>query len=365
MFRVAIFASAWLCAVAAARAQTDSLYTPWQYTATYAVTNAAPPVAYDPNVTPAGVIQPLPPIQLPAIGTQPTYGEYPPPLDMPSTPLAAPLPVPATTADGNADAPETPPAETVETAEPATDGDSADADVAPDIADDAEEAWYIPNSWFDPTWSGSVEFGLNGTTGNSDSNSYRVAANLRRETERQRVAFDATQARTSSNSVISQNNALANLKYEFLFPESPWTWFVKSTLEYDQFKAFDMRWLANTGVGYQILKNEMARLETRFGSGVSQEVGGPDDELVPEAAFGIDFEIQLTKRQKITTTVDYYPEWAAFGDFRLYTNSGWEVLLDEAMNLSMKVGAIDRYDSTPQGKKPNDLDYLAVLVWKL
>ena len=27
----------------------------------------------------------------------------------------------------------------------------------------------------------------------------------------------------------------------------------------------------------------------RFGSGVSREIGGPDDDLVPEAVFGLDF----------------------------------------------------------------------------
>lgn len=39
------------------------------------------------------------------------------------------------------------------------------------------------------------------------------------------------------------------------------------------------------------------------------------------------------------------------------------VLLDEAMNLSMKVSLLDRYDNhAPVGIKPNDLDYAVTLL---
>ena len=31
------------------------------------------------------------------------------------------------------------------------------------------------------------------------------------------------------------------------------------------------------------------------------------------------------------------------------TNAYWEILLDEETNLSLKLGAVDRYDSTPNG----------------
>ncbi|HUT14122.1 MAG TPA: hypothetical protein VMY42_26775 [Thermoguttaceae bacterium] len=40
------------------------------------------------------------------------------------------------------------------------------------------------------------------------------------------------------------------------------------------------------------------------------------------------------------------------------------MLIDQQMNLSLKLGVLDRYDSTPNGVKPNDLDYTAVLLWK-
>jgi hypothetical protein len=147
--------------------------------------------------------------------------------------------------------------------------------------------------------------------------------------------------------------------------ESPWKWFVNGTLEYDEFRAFDLRLAGNGGVGYRLIDNDLTSLTGRFGAGVSHEIDSPDDSYVPEAVYGVDLEHQLTARQKITGQADYYPSWEEYRDYRIETRVSWEILLDEATNLSLKISATDRYDSTPNGLKPNDLDYALLLLWKL
>ena len=102
-----------------------------------------------------------------------------------------------------------------------------------------------------------------------------------------------------------------------------------------------------------------------MGAGASREFGGPDDNWIPEANLAGDFEHKLTDRQKLKLTSDYYPAWEDFHDYRLVTNAYWEILLDEQTNLSLKLGAVDRYDSTPNGAQPNDIDYFVTLLWKL
>ncbi len=49
--------------------------------------------------------------------------------------------------------------------------------------------------------------------------------------------------------------------------------------------------------------------------------------------------------------------------YRLNSQVNWEVVIDEENHLSLKIGVVDRYDSTPEGKEPNDLDYKTVVVW--
>jgi putative salt-induced outer membrane protein YdiY len=226
-------------------------------------------------------------------------------------------------------------------------------------------SWHQPKYWFGPTWTGSIELGMNGSEGNAQTFSMRAGANLKRETKLYTLAFELSHARTTADSLETQNNALGKIRLDRNLGESRWTLFGTGSGEYDQFKAFDLRLSAHAGLGYKFIKNESTTLVGRIGSGVSHEIGGPDDSYVPEALLGLDFEHQITAKQKLVFKSEYLPEWGDYENYRLVSDASWECLLDEASNLSLKIGAIDRYDSTPNGLKANDIDYLLLLLWKL
>jgi putative salt-induced outer membrane protein YdiY len=136
-------------------------------------------------------------------------------------------------------------------------------------------------------------------------------------------------------------------------------------LEYDEFKAFDLRLSVSGGLGNHFIKTETTTLTGRLGAGTSHEFGGPDDAWVPEGNLGTDFEYKISRLQKFKLIADYYPSWEDFRDYRLVSNAYWEILLDDDTNLSLKIGAVDRYDNTPNGAKANDIDYFVTLLWKL
>jgi hypothetical protein len=219
--------------------------------------------------------------------------------------------------------------------------------------------------WF-PTdgWSSTFELGINGTSGNAETFSLRTGSRAQRKVDGTQFTVDMKYERTLANSVMTQHNALLNSNLESNLGDTPWTAFFKTNLEYDEFKAFDLRAVANAGLGYHLIKTDDAKFIVRFGSGVSRELGGPKDEYIPEAVYGAEFDRKINKRQKFYGTFDYFPNWSDYSDFRMVTNAGWEFLLDEGGNLSLKLAAIDRYDSTPHGRKPNDLDYSLLLLWK-
>ena len=102
----------------------------------------------------------------------------------------------------------------------------------------------------------------------------------------------------------------------------------------------------------------------RFGAGASREFGGPDNEWKPEALFGMDYDHQVNARNKLIAKADYFPEWRDFSNFRFIMDLSWEYLIDADGNLSLKLGAVDRYDSTPNGAKRNDVNYSALLLYK-
>lgn len=238
-------------------------------------------------------------------------------------------------------------------------------ELAPPAEPEQVLTWYYPHYWFPKPWEGSFQLGMNGSEGNADAFSFRTGADLKKKTKTHILAFDVTYANTTSGGITTQDNALANARYDHLFGDSPWSFFGKGNLEYDEFKAFDLRLVSNIGVGYQFIETKHTTLAGRFGSGFSREIGGPDNSLVPEAVFGMDYDTRLSDRQKLYAKFDYFPEWGEFGNFRAVLDSGWEIVLDKSTNLSLKIGIIDRYDSTPNGRRRNDLDYSFLLLWKL
>ena len=185
------------------------------------------------------------------------------------------------------------------------------------------------------------------------------------QTQQSKLNLEARYNQASAEGIKTQDNALGEIRHDWLLGESRWSLFTIGSIEYDEFRAFDARAAASGGVGYRLIDGEATTLTGRVGSGVSHEIGGPNDEYVPEADFGLDFEHQLTRRQKIVAKTDYFPEWGEYEDFRLQTDVGWEILLDEEANLSLKLALTDRYDSTPEGRVANDINYSLLMLWKL
>lgn len=212
-------------------------------------------------------------------------------------------------------------------------------------------------------WQSSFELGLDGTEGNSQTLNFRLGFDTKRSTPHDLLTLDLDYRKNTAGEEETAHRAFLDWRYERLFAESPWTCFVHGTVDYDELTMFDVRVTADIGLGYHLIKTESTLLAARVGGGFSHEIGSSDESYVPEAVFGLDFEHRLNQRQKLTLAVEHTPDITDFGDFRFTARAGWEVLIDQEMNLSLKLSALDRYDSTPDGAESNDLDYAAVLLW--
>jgi len=235
---------------------------------------------------------------------------------------------------------------------------------APPLEDDVVRWYQYPWLWLTEGWENHAEFGLDGSSGNADTLAIQTGLEMKRKTDRYTLAFDVDYRQASANNTITEDNGRLNLDYDRLIADSQWTAFSKFGLEFDEFKIFDLRVNANGGIGYYWLRNDRSNLITRFGAGSSREIGSPDDDWKPEAIFGLEWDHQLTKRQKLKAKIDYFPVWTDFNDYRLVTDLAWETLLDSSDNLSLRLAVTDRYDSTPQGAEPNDFYYSMLLLYK-
>ncbi|MEM6689313.1 MAG: DUF481 domain-containing protein [Planctomycetota bacterium] len=224
--------------------------------------------------------------------------------------------------------------------------------------------WYqYPTRWM-RGWDSHAEIGLDGSDGNADTFAFQTGLELKRKTDRDKWFVDIDYRRVTSRGVTTEDNGRFNLDYDRLIGNSRWSAFGKFGLEFDSFKAFDSRLNLNGGAGYHWIKSDSTSLITRFGAGTSREFGGPNEDWVPEAVFGVEAERQLTARQKLKAKIDYFPAWTDFGNYRLVFDGSWEILLDGSENLSLKLAVTDRYDSTPEGALPNDIYYSLLLLYK-
>ncbi len=238
-----------------------------------------------------------------------------------------------------------------------------------DPAKPAEPALKLENAGgevsFWKQWTGGVEAGLNGSTGNTETFNLRAGAKAERKGEHWENKFDILYNRATDDGTTTKNRVEANLRNDYKFGgESRWRLFTTVKYEYDDFQDWNHRLSFGAGVGYALIQSERTLLVGRAGIGVRKEFGGSRNEWIPEGILGLDFEHKLTERQKLTATVDYLPSLDPWGPYRLNAKAAWEVLVDPESKLSLKIGAEDRYDSDPGAdRKKNDLDYFAMLVW--
>ena len=220
-----------------------------------------------------------------------------------------------------------------------------------------------PETWMDG-WTGGVELGVTGSSGNTEELNFRFGANAKRTSPFTETTTSLTYKISTSEGDTTDNEARFDLRNDWLIKDSPWRYFALGAVEYDDFQEWDFRVSAFAGVAYEFIKNERTTLLGRLGLGASREFGGQDDEITPEALIGADLEHKFDERSKITATVDFFPSLSDFGPYRAEAKAAYEILVDPKSKMTFKVGFVDSYDSTPgDGFRRNDFDYFAMLVW--
>ena len=215
-------------------------------------------------------------------------------------------------------------------------------------------------------WEGSFELGVAGNEGNSPTFNIHFGAKLKRKTEFDVLSSELDYHENTSNSTATANIGLLDSRFEHLFENSAWTWFVHNAVNYDEFKAFRLKDSADAGLGYRLVKNGVVSLTAHFGGGETGEFDNSNasNQYINEVVFGLEGEYKLSKWQKFTSSVEYRPAVADFANYRMTAKAAWEVVLDEEKHLSMKVSVLDLYDADAGDTKPNELDYAVTLQWK-
>lgn len=253
------------------------------------------------------------------------------------------------------------PAAVVEGAAPAAADPEAQARAAA-----AAEAIAQHEHWFDrfrKEWKSRFEMGASITQGNSESVNLYLAANTKRENKLYRTKFDAGYNRASKGGDVTQNEFTFGAANDWLIPDSRWFWFANGRYEYDDFESWRHRLSAAGGIGHETIKTPRVQWLNRMGLGAALEIGGQDDEIIPEGFLGTEFNWKITDSQTLALTTIYYPDLTDPMEFRLVSTAEWIIKFADDTNVSLKVGLKNEYESeVDPNKEHNDLKIYSAIV---
>lgn len=214
-------------------------------------------------------------------------------------------------------------------------------------------------------WSGGIDLGLTGATGNTELTTFSGTWNLRRKTEQHSFYSDLFYTYSMQDRDINANQALFNTRSELPLLHNDFSLFSASQLEYDALRSYRFRVGTYLGSGYTVFDDNASTFKMRGGAGATRELGvdGSPDRWVPELVFGYDFRHRVSDRSAMISVLDFYPRLGdQFGQFRIRARAAYEVIIDPQTSTVLRLGVQDRYDSNPgDDTLRNDLTYFTTL----
>jgi len=225
-------------------------------------------------------------------------------------------------------------------------------------------------------WEKSLEFGFNGSSGNSDSIGINAGLRLFGEGDwyraRMRAAYFFANQRTvtQADKEKTTNNAFVDYRQDFLiFGESPFYLWLNARYDYDEFQDFENRFAGQGGAGWEIYNNDTILWLWNAGLGVNYSAGLLDD-TIGEFTTGMDLRWNIVEGQVFRADTYYYANIERWSGFRLISNAVYEISVGWIDGMALNAGLKNEYrhEVTPPvapnlRNENNNLQYFGGLVY--
>lgn len=206
------------------------------------------------------------------------------------------------------------------------------------------------------TWTQRLELGARFRDGNSEEDFIDVGSKLERKDSDRTMSFEFGGQYARANEQPTANRWFGNVTVD-LSREGNWILFVANRNEFDEFENLDYRGTAAGGFGYRFFNEKTRRFILRLGPGVTyQKFHDPKViRTTPDLLAEVEFQWPLFDRTQFEHKTTVTPNLEDFQVFRLQSNYGIVVRLDEDERWSLKFGLQHDYNSRPNvNNKPSD-----------
>lgn len=278
----------------------------------------------------------------------PLQAAAPAPTPAPSPPPEPPKEEPKPAAPASAPAPVPPPPEPKKYV-PATNPFAAI------FADDEKSFWV--------GWNRNVEFGINGSTGPNDWQTYRGFLSLGRSTAKMTTTANLSYVYGEFNSQKNQDRGEATIRNEWKIAGDRWNFWANGRGEMDALAPWDYQLHAGTGLGYTFVKSDKWNLSGSLGAGGRREING-ENAIIPEVGIlGFHLDYKFSDKTSAYAHTEFYPSgrhWD-WDNFRTYSKAGMSFIVDPELKMSLRLGVEHRYDSDVASDRTNAVDYFVTL----
>lgn len=208
-------------------------------------------------------------------------------------------------------------------------------------------------------WSRSVNLGLNGKQGSTDSTNITAGLNFAYRDDWTRWKLTGRYFYNKSDDEgDNDNNGRLDLRRDWLVPGSRFFAFATGRYQYDQFESWQHRVVVGGGPGLHLLQREDHVLDALLGPTFTREFGERMDNKT-EVLFGLDYTWRISSRYSFSLNNNFFTEYHPnAGDYRNLTIGELRIVLTEAPALNLRIGAENEFDSVvEEGDEKNTLNY--------
>ena len=197
-------------------------------------------------------------------------------------------------------------------------------------------------------WTKRVEFGGRFLKGNSDEDHFALKGRFEKQTKNRYTEFDVGGEYGQNRKVRATNRWFGAGTWDFA-KEGQWIFYVSSKNEFDEFQNLDYRGTLSSGLGYRFFNEKQKRLIVRLGPAVTLEVFHRPvvRRTTPDVFAELESRWPLFARTQFENKTTLRPSVSDLHVFRLTTNSGLLVRLDDHERWRLKLGVRIDHNSRP------------------
>jgi len=197
-----------------------------------------------------------------------------------------------------------------------------------------------------PTQKGHLELSLLDNSGNTESSKYLVDAKLVHKREKSKLSAEAKVVYGTANGEISDRNWKTRLQGDRNLSDRLYV-FLSGSVEQNDLKGIETRYIAESGLGYDLIKKEKDRLFLQLSGGYVDErrVDPSEDVQFPTVGARFNYEHQFTEKTRFEQKAKVFDN--VEDSKRYFVNEESALTTNLMGQFALKVAYSIAFDSKP------------------